>query len=83
MSNQEQKEVSFIRHLSSGLKITPMYYDRNSGEVSYIPENSKLVFTCFDYELFSDSGINHLRRVLNQLPSNPVEFNSDRTILGL
>jgi hypothetical protein len=65
-----------IRHIPSGFSIKPVYYDRKSGEVSYVPEDSNLVFTCQDYELISSSGINHLRKVLNQLPANPLRFNS-------
>ncbi len=82
MNDTKNPENINIRHLPTGFSIKPVYYDKNSGEVSYVPENSNLVFTCLDYELISSKGINHLRLVLNQLPANPLRFNSGGTALS-
>lgn len=65
---ENSKEIEII-HLPSNQFVQPVYYDRISSEVSYIPKNSKSVFTCFDYELMSKKGLNHLRTILNDLSS--------------
>jgi hypothetical protein len=83
MNNKKNPEENSIRHLPSGFSVRPIYYDRNSGEVSYVPNDSNLLFTCLDYELTSSQGINHLRMVLNNLPSNPLRFNSGGSTLSI
>ncbi len=68
--------ISF-KHLPSGIYIKPVSYDKTSGEVSYRRPESDIVFTCLDYDLTSEMGINHLREVLHQLPSNSLNFKSE------
>jgi hypothetical protein len=82
MTDMKNPENINIQHVPSGFSVKPVYYDKNTGEVSYIPEFSNLVFTCRDYELMSSQGINHLRMVLNQLPANPLRFNPGGAALG-
>lgn len=48
--------------------VYPIYYEKCSGEVSYRAENSTIIYTCFDYELFDAKGNDHLRNLLNELP---------------
>jgi hypothetical protein len=52
---------------------TPVHlirYDRTSGEVSYLLNGSKLIYTCCDYELHSiDGSIESIRILLNSLPA--------------
>ena len=81
MSNVRDQSILSIKHLPSDLLVKPVYYDNVSGEVSYINENSKNVFTCFDYELKSEKGLDHLRAILNNLPASPIGLNSLGTTL--
>jgi hypothetical protein len=79
MANAKDLSHLSIKHLPSNRFVKPVHYDNLSGEVSYINEDSKLVFTCFDYELKSEKGFDHLRAILNNLPANPKDFNSLNT----
>ena len=67
----------YIIHLTTGNFISPVHYDKSCGEVSYISENSSCVFTCFDYELKSTKGFNHLKKLLDNLSKEElIGFNS-------
>jgi hypothetical protein len=48
--------------------VNPIYYERLSGEVSYTFCNSVVIYTCFDYELTDIKGMEHLWKILNNLP---------------
>ena len=65
-----QKE-SFI-YLGTAL-VYPVYYEKFTGEVSYIIGNSSILYTCFDYELNDLGGVEHLRRLLNSLPKEKID----------
>ena len=76
--NLEKLKEAGIIHLPSNQFVQPVYYHTVSGEVSYKRENSESVFTCFDYELISTRGLDYLRTVLNNLPTEHfTEFDTD------
>ncbi len=59
--------ISEIVHVMTNQYINPIHYDKVTGQVSYIPQNSSSVYTCFDYDLVSLKGLDHLRAVLSRL----------------
>ncbi len=56
-----------IVHVMTNQYIRPIHYDKSTGQVSYIPQNSSAVYTCYDYDLVSLKGFDHLRAVLSRL----------------
>lgn len=59
--------ISEIVHVMTNQYINPIHYDKATGQVSYIPQNSSAVYTCYDYDLVSLKGFDHLRAVLSRL----------------
>lgn len=52
-----------------GTFVKPLFYDRISGEVSYIMVGSTARCTCFDYDLSCINGKNFITKLLNKLPT--------------
>ena len=74
---------SEIVHVMTNQIVRVVSYDRRTGQVSYSLQDRDSVYTCYDYELTSLKGIEHLRTVLsavniNRDPGNVV----NRMILG-
>lgn len=63
---EESKSVSRIVYLYSE-PVRLVNYDKLSREVSYSKDNSKFVYTCYDYELNCITGVDDLRILLNSL----------------
>ncbi len=61
----EIQPASDIVHVMTNQFIRIVNYDRRTGQVSYSLEDRDSVYTCYDYELVSLKGIDHLRRVLS------------------
>ncbi len=59
--------ISEIVHVMTNQYIKPIHYDKVTGQVLYIPQDSSAVFTCYDYDLVSLKGFDHLREVLSRL----------------
>lgn len=59
--------ISEIVHVMTNQYINPIHYDKATGQVSYIPQNSSSIYTCYDYDLVSLKGFDHLRAVLSQV----------------
>ncbi len=70
---------SEIVHVMTNQYIRPIYYDKVTGQVSYIPQNSSAVYTCYDYDLVSLKGFDHLRAVLSQL-NDDIKNRPNRTL---
>ncbi len=79
MDKKEGKgsEHSNIVHVMSNQYVEIFNYDKSTGQVSYIPENSRSVFTCYDYDLVSLKGIDHLRAVLSGAANSPETHKAD------
>ena len=59
--------ISEIVHVMTNQYINPTHYDKVTGQVSYISQNSSVVYSCYDYDLVSLKGLDHLREVLSRL----------------
>ena len=57
--------ASDIVHVMTNQYIRVVNYDKRTGQVSYSFEDRDSVYTCYDYELVSLKGIDHLRSVLS------------------
>ncbi len=62
--------ASDIVHVMTNQFIRLVNYDRRTGQVSYSLEERDSVYTCYDYELVSLKGIDHLRTVLSTVGRN-------------
>lgn len=63
--NPEVLAASDIVHVMTNQLIRIVNYDKRTGQVSYSLEDRDSVYTCYDYELVSLKGIDHLRTVLS------------------
>lgn len=61
---------SDIVHVMSNQIVKIVNYDKRTGQVSYTREDSNALYTCYDYEIASLKGIDHLRSVLVSAASN-------------
>lgn len=61
---------SFIVHVMTNQNVRVVSYDKRTGQVSYTRKHSDTVYTCYDYELASVKGIDHLRDVLSTAAEN-------------
>ncbi len=57
-------EKLYIYHVVTGQFVVPIQYNDESGRVIYIAENSSIISECFDYDLSSQKGLDHLREEL-------------------
>lgn len=66
------KNSESVNHLVIYLYSEPVQltnYDKSSGEVSYTKDSCSFTYTCYDYELRCNKGIDGLRTILNKLPN--------------
>jgi hypothetical protein len=61
---------SDIVHVMTNQNVRIVSYDKRTGQVSYTWKYSDNVYTCYDYELASVKGIDHLRDVLSTAAEN-------------
>ena len=74
---------SDIVHVMTNQFVRIVNYDRRTGQVSYSLQDKDSVYTCYDYELVSLKGIDHLRIVLSGFNINRDSGNIvNRMILG-
>jgi len=65
MNTNNPNELIFS--ISRGVIVRPIYYDKLSGEVSYVIPGHAGVMTCFDYDLNCAKGINVKSQFLENL----------------
>ena len=70
--------ASHIVHVMTNQYIRVVNYDRHTGQVSYSLQDRDSVYTCYDYELVSLKGIEHLRTVLSAASNDPTSQNAFR-----
>ncbi len=68
--------TSNIVHVMSNQYVHITYYDKRTGQVSYTPIDSENVYTCYDYDLVSMGGLDHLRNILSEAAKNPESVKS-------
>lgn len=69
--NKKSESVSRVVYLYSE-PVEILRYDKSSGEVSYTKDGTSLVYTCYDYELRCNQGIDGLRTILNRAPNEDI-----------
>ncbi len=57
---------SDIVHVMTNRLVRIVNYDKRTGQVSFSPRDSSHIYTCYDYDLVSLKGIDHLRSVLSE-----------------
>jgi len=69
MSEKKVDETgrSDIIHVMTNQFVDIVRYDTHTGQVSYQRENSSAEFTCYDYDLISLRGFDHLRKELSRV----------------
>ncbi len=70
MDRTKETYNSLIIHVMSNQCVEIIHYDKRTGQVSYTPTDSVNIYTCYDYDLVSLGGIDHLRVILSEATQN-------------